>query len=83
MSKDFNNLKQWLLPILERKQISVEDLARAAGCTRSAIYYYMSDRNRPTTQRMAAICRVLGVPLEEALQQYTERRVGRPAGTKS
>lgn len=79
MSKDFNHLKQWLLPILEQKQISVEDLARAAGCTRSAIYYYISDRNRPSTQKMAAICRVLGVSLEEALQQYTERPVGRPS----
>jgi transcriptional regulator with XRE-family HTH domain len=81
MQEDFNHIKQWILPILESKNISIENLAQATGITRSAIYAYLSDKNRPTTETMRRICSVLNVAAEEGLKQYTERKVGRPAGT--
>jgi len=77
---DYNNIQQWLDPILYEKQISVEQLARAAGLSRASLYNYMIDRYRPDEQHMAKLCRVLGVPLEEGLRQYTPRRRGRPRG---
>lgn len=80
MSKDFNNIKQWILPKLEQMEMSIEQFANLAGITRTAVYNYLNDRNRPSTQTMARMCEVLGVPLLEGLQQYSEKKAGRPYG---
>lgn len=82
MERDFNNLKQWLPPLIEKLDISYEKFARACGVTRPMIYYYLSDKYRPETQTMIRMCQVLGVPPEEGLSQYTPRKVGRPLGLK-
>lgn len=98
--EDFNNLKQWLLPKLEARRMSVEDLAVESGVSRRSIYGWMDDTARPTTQKMAKIVHTLSakkilklragnvtgstleeVTLEDALQQYTERKSGRPVGS--
>lgn len=78
--KDFNNIKQWLLPMLDKRGLSVEQLATAAELNRSAIYHYLIDRCRPTEQNMIKICHVLNVPVEEGLSQYTPRKAGRRPG---
>lgn len=75
---DFNNLGNWLKPKIEALQLSIEEFANRCGVSRAAVYFYMNDRARPTTGTMAKICRALGVPLEDGLQQYTPKRVGRP-----
>lgn len=80
--KDFNKIKEWMLPKLDKLGISVEQLAMRAGVGRAAIYHYFTDYARPTEQTMAKICHVIGAPLEEGLQQYTPRIPGRRKGTK-
>jgi len=62
--------------------MSVEELANKSDLSRSAIYFYMTDKNRPSSQAMARICNVLGVSVEEGMRQFTPRKVGRPAGTR-
>lgn len=83
MPKDYNRIKQWLIPKLEVKQITIEEFANAAGLSRASIYFYLSDRHRPDEQAMAKMCHVLGADLEEGLRQYTPRFRGRPYGSKS
>lgn len=80
---DYNRIKEWLIPILEGKGMTIEQLASAVGVTRSVIYYYIHDKSRPSEKVMISMCRVLGVPAEEGLRQYTPKKVGRPAGIGS
>jgi predicted DNA-binding transcriptional regulator AlpA len=56
MSTGFNKIREWLLPQLDKKGISIEQFARAAGISRAAIYFYMDDTHRPSTQMMARRC---------------------------
>jgi transcriptional regulator with XRE-family HTH domain len=79
-SKDFNKIKQWLVPQLRAKGMNVEKFAREADIWKTSVYNYMNDTNRPDTETMAKMCRVLGKPLEEGLAQYTPRQEGRPEG---
>lgn len=83
MPKDFNRIKQWLIPKLEAKNITIEEFANAAGLSRASIYFYITDKHRPDEQAMAKMCHVLGVELVEGLRQYTPRFRGRPHGSKS
>ena len=76
--EDFNRIKEWLMPKLEAMNLSIEEFADATGLTRSSIYNYLCDRNRPDRFAIAKITRVLGVPIEEGLHQYTARPRGRP-----
>ena len=78
MTTDFNNIKQWLLPKLDRIPLSIEMFSREVGVSRAIIYRYLSDQSRPESQTMVRMCRVLGVPFSEGLAQYTPKRVGRP-----
>lgn len=83
----FNHIGRWLMGdpesgkdgLLTQKNISVEQLARAAGLTRYAIYLYIHDKRRPSTEAMRRICKVLGVPPEEGMRQFTPSKLGRPA----
>ena len=70
---DFNHIERWLLPKLAARGLSIERFAREVGVTRTSVYYYLSDHNRPTTQTMARMCKFLSVPLEDGLKQYTPR----------
>jgi transcriptional regulator with XRE-family HTH domain len=79
-SNDFNSIREWLVPILTQKGISNEQLANDAGLSRASVYFYLSDRARPSEQSMIKICQVLGVPPEEGMRQYTPKKRGRPVG---
>lgn len=78
----YNHIGSWLPPLLDKAHLSPEELANQVGVSRTAIYFYMADYTRPASQVMVRICRVLGVPFEEGLAQYTPRRVGRPPGIR-
>lgn len=78
IEQNFNHLKEYLQPKLEALGLSVEQFARSIGKTRTAVYYYMHDKNRPTEEVAASMAHVLGVPLEDVLRQYTPRKSGRP-----
>ena len=78
--EDFNNIKDWIVPLLEQKGLSLENFAREVGVSRASIYFYMTDKTRPTSVTMKKMCDVLEVPFEEGLAQYTPRPVGRPKG---
>lgn len=80
MKSDYNHIREWLLPQLAEKGLSIEQFARACGLSRVIVYFYMDDKYRPDSQIMAAMCDVLEVPLEEGLRQYTPRKRGRPEG---
>ena len=81
MRSYFNNIRQWLEPQLEAKGLSVERFARRAKLSKALVYFYMSDRHRPSEEAMARMCAVLGVPFQEGLAQYTPNTVGRPKGS--
>lgn len=81
MARDFNNLKRWMLPKIDKLGITIEDFGNKAGVGRCSLYRYFSDKARPTEQVMVRICRVLGVPFEEGLRQYTPKPNGRPKGS--
>jgi transcriptional regulator with XRE-family HTH domain len=82
MDADYNHIREWLNPHLDRLGMSVEQFANACGISKASVYFYMEDRYRPNAGIMSAMCRVLGVPLEQGLHQYTPRKSGRPAGGK-
>lgn len=73
---NFNNLPTWLPPLIARKKLTIEEFAREAGLTRASVYNYLTDRSRPSEDSMLAMCRVLGVSLEEGLKQYTPKPLG-------
>jgi transcriptional regulator with XRE-family HTH domain len=77
MEKNFNRIKEWLLPKLQEANLSVEQFAHKIGLSRAAIYFYLTDVSRPTEQTMAKMCHALGVPFEEGLAQYTPKLRGR------
>lgn len=75
-----NNIQNWLMSHLREMGLSVEQFANLVGLSRASIYFYFQDKCRPSEEAMAAICDVLGVPLEEGLQQYIPKKTGRPSG---
>jgi transcriptional regulator with XRE-family HTH domain len=79
-SNDFNNIREWLQPLLNDRKLSVETFARMIDVTRTAVYNYMNDANRPDVETMVRMCKVLQRPLEEGLATYTPRHEGRPFG---
>lgn len=79
MKQKGNYIRQWLLPKLAERGMSVAQFAAEAGLSRAAIYLYLSDKCRPTAYHMAKMCRVLGVPIREGLAQYVPKPLGRPA----
>lgn len=82
-TKDHNHIKQWLIPILDQRGMSIEDLSVDTGLSRAILYNYLIDRNRPSEQNMAKITHALKVPFEEGLRQYTPKKNGRPLGGAS
>lgn len=79
--KEFNRLPKWLAEKIAAKGITVEHFAWKVKISRGSIYYYLRGMVKPTTQAMVRICRALGVPLEEGLQQYSPSQMGRPKGS--
>jgi transcriptional regulator with XRE-family HTH domain len=77
---DYNHLKQWLLPKIRERKLSVEKFARLVKISRASVYFWFNDVTRPDEQTMARVCQVLGTPLEEGLRQYTPKVEGRPVG---
>jgi DNA-binding phage protein len=77
--RDFNHLPTWLRAAIARANIEgIEALARRSNISRTALYRYLNDDDRPSEETMARICRALGVDLAEGLRQYTPKRNGRP-----
>lgn len=79
----YNKIREWLVPLLRERRVSVEWLARRTGVSRTIIYNYLRDVNRPTSRTMLGITRALGVPFEEGLKQYTENKLGAPRGSRT
>jgi len=77
-SADFSNLGKWLPQKMADKGMSAEQLGNACGVSRSAIYFFISDKNRPTEMTMMKICRALDADFADGLRQYTPRPMGRP-----
>jgi transcriptional regulator with XRE-family HTH domain len=82
VTSNFSNLPTWLPRQLNRVGLSKEQLAHRAGISRTSVYRYIYDSDRPSEDTMLRICRVLEVPFEEGLRQYTPKKNGRPLGTK-
>lgn len=76
--KDFNNIREWLLPKLADRQQTIENFARECGLSRASVYFYLTDKTRPESTTMKVMCDVLGVSFEEGLAQYSPRKMGRP-----
>jgi transcriptional regulator with XRE-family HTH domain len=76
--KDFNHLNEWIPEKLKEVGITLEQLANRANISRTAIYRWLYDADRPTEDSIIVVCRVLGVAPEEGMAQYVPKRVGRP-----
>lgn len=77
MSKT-NTIKEWLLPQLEERQMTVEDLAKELETHPKTIYRYFSGERLPAPLMMGRICSFLGVPFAEGRSQYGSHPTGRP-----
>ena len=77
---NFSNLPVWIPEQLMRLGLTKEQLAHRLGVSRTSIYRYIYDMDRPSKDTMLKMCRVMGVPLEEGLRQYTPKKNGRPFG---
>lgn len=64
--------------LLERKALSVETLARAAGITRTSVYNYINNKKRPTPETLRRICAALEIPFQEGLAYCTPSKLGPP-----
>lgn len=78
--KDFSNLPSWLPKKIAATGLTTEQVAHRTGVSRTMMYDYMADDARPSEETMLKMSRVLGVPFEEALAQYTPKKNGRPPG---
>ena len=76
--EDFNHIKQWLDPLLDKRGWSCEHFANLCGLSRAQIYFYRNDQDRPKESTMAKMCYILGVPFEQGLRQYVPKKVGKP-----
>jgi transcriptional regulator with XRE-family HTH domain len=82
--RDFSKLRTWLPSQIaaynQRGEdvLTLEKLAHRIGKSRTALYRYLYDDDRPTTQTMNLLCQALGVSLTEGLRQYTPKKLGRP-----
>jgi DNA-binding XRE family transcriptional regulator len=76
---DFSNLPVWLPKKLDDAGLSPEQFANQVNVSRTSIYAYISDKSRPSEQTMSRMCRLLNVPFEEGLAQYTPKKIGRPS----
>ena len=90
--EDLNNLRAFLLGgdgapvyapdgLLEFSGLSPEQLARACGITRTAIYFYIERKCRPTTRILRQIAAAVGVRFDQVLEYCTPAPVGRPPKT--
>jgi transcriptional regulator with XRE-family HTH domain len=79
-----NNLREWLIGtseypgLLRMKDLSVEAFAHKVGLRRATLYYYLEDKNRPSSESLAKMCHILGVSLQEGLKHVDPRAPGRP-----
>lgn len=81
--RDFSNLNVWLPRKAKTAKLTFEQIAHRVGISRTMMYEYVSDLSRPTEQTMLKMCRVLGVPFEQGLSQYTPKKIGRPRGSNT
>ena len=88
-----NNLKAFLVGgedapeyapdgVLSMKHLSIEKFARASNVTRTAVYNYINNVNRPTLYTLRKMAEALEIPLDEILNYCTPAQHGRPK-TKS
>ena len=87
--EQLNNLRAFLLGgegtpthapqgLLALRGMTVEQLARAAKLTRTAIYSYIEAKCTPTVPTLRRICEALGAQFQEALNYCTPVPIGRP-----
>lgn len=76
-----STLSEWLKKKLEDKNMSIARLAFETGLSRTIIYYYLEDVNRPGKENLQKICDVLGADINEAIGLYTIKKIGRPVGS--
>lgn len=79
---DFSRLPTWLPKQLARIKLTKEQFAHRVGVSRTTIYRYLYDMDRPSEGTMLRICRVLDIPFEEGLRQYVPKKNGAPFGTR-
>jgi transcriptional regulator with XRE-family HTH domain len=76
--EDYSNLPTWIPEQLKRVGLTKEQLAHRAGISRTSVYRYIYDTDRPNSATMMRICCVLKIPAEEGFRQYTPKKNGRP-----
>lgn len=81
--RDFSNLPTWLPRKIKTTGLKMSQIANHTGISRATLYEYLSDKSRPSEQVMLRLCRVLGVPFEQGLAQYTPKPMGRPRGSNT
>jgi transcriptional regulator with XRE-family HTH domain len=89
MAEPINRLKEILMGdpeaeteagrvgFLKTNGLSVEKFSREVGITRTAVYFYLNNRSRPTRDTLVKICKTLGIPMSEGVRICTPRESGR------
>ncbi len=69
----------WLKQELTKANMTPEQLGNKVGVSRAAVYFYFTDKTRPTENTLRRICDVFHVPFVVASKLY-ERRPGSNEG---
>jgi DNA-binding XRE family transcriptional regulator len=68
---------------LKTSGLSVEQFAQRIGVTRTAVYFYLKDRSRPTVETLQKICELVGISLSKGSEYCEPRTTGRQPRAKS
>ena len=81
MSRRKKVVRNWhwrVRELIEEKGLSINELARRAGVSRSTVQAFCTDPQHGTTATMwARLAKALGVSLAEMLQQADEEHTGK------
>lgn len=58
-----------------KKGLSQKEVAKELGVTRQAVSGWESGRTRPSVEKLVAVCRLYGVPVEELCREWVEEAV--------
>lgn len=58
-----------------KKGLSQKEVAKELGVTRQAVSGWESGRTQPSVEKLVAVCRLYGVPVEELCREWVEEAV--------
>lgn len=82
-AKPLNKFGIWLVGKIDATNLSISEFALKAKVSRTGLHYLMRGERTPDLKTLTAICKALGVSVDETKQVVTPGKVGRPKGSKN